>query len=47
MNEMRDLFSSFGRVAGARLNETKTTAIDVGVWMCRGFVLRVLLKFLD
>lgn len=30
LNAMRDLFRRFGRVAGARLNEAKTTAIDVG-----------------
>lgn len=31
LNTMRDLFKRFGRVAGARLNERKTTAIDVGI----------------
>lgn len=31
LNEMRALFRDFGRVSGARLNEEKTTAIDVGV----------------
>ena len=31
LNAMRDLFRRFERVAGARLNETKTTAIDVGL----------------
>ncbi|XP_058816984.1 uncharacterized protein LOC131680281 [Topomyia yanbarensis] len=30
LNEMRALFKRFERVAGARLNESKTTAIDVG-----------------
>lgn len=31
LNTMRDLFRRFERVAGARLNEAKTTAIDVGL----------------
>lgn len=31
LNAMRDLFQRFERVAGARLNEAKTTAIDVGL----------------
>lgn len=30
LNEMRDLFMEFGRISGARLNEAKTTAIDIG-----------------
>lgn len=30
LNALRDLFRRFGRVAGARLNEAKTTAIDIG-----------------
>lgn len=31
LNMMRDLFRRFERVAGARLNEAKTTSIDVGL----------------
>ena len=31
LDEMRVLFRQFERVAGAHLNEAKTTAIDVGV----------------
>lgn len=30
LNTMRNLFNDFGRISGARLNEFKTTAIDIG-----------------
>lgn len=50
LDEMRNLFRSFGRFAGARLNEAKTTAIDVGVinqpltapWLHTGETIKIL-----